>query len=56
MTIRVEDSDAFSRATIRQLPASRLRVVHFRGGELVYETPIATADIAVIGAHMAGHH
>ena len=32
------------------------RIVVMSGGELVYETPIATADIAVIGAHMAGHH
>jgi simple sugar transport system ATP-binding protein len=32
------------------------RIVVMSGGELVYETPIATAEIAVIGAHMAGHH
>lgn len=32
------------------------RILVMSGGELVYETPIATADIAVIGAHMAGHH
>jgi simple sugar transport system ATP-binding protein len=32
------------------------RILVMSGGELVYETPIATADISVIGAHMAGHH
>ncbi|HTJ57141.1 MAG TPA: ABC transporter ATP-binding protein [Devosiaceae bacterium] len=32
------------------------RILVMSGGELVYETPIASADIAVIGAHMAGHH
>jgi simple sugar transport system ATP-binding protein len=32
------------------------RILVMSGGELVYETPIATADIAVIGAHMAGQH
>jgi len=32
------------------------RILVMSGGQLVYETPIATADIAVIGAHMAGHH
>ncbi|MDR3475015.1 MAG: ABC transporter ATP-binding protein [Devosia sp.] len=32
------------------------RILVMSGGELVYETPIATADTAVIGAHMAGHH
>lgn len=32
------------------------RILVMSGGELVYETPIGTADIAVIGAHMAGHH
>ena len=32
------------------------RILVMSGGRLVYETPIAAADIAVIGAHMAGHH
>ena len=32
------------------------RIFVMSGGELVYQTPIATADIAIIGAHMAGHH
>ena len=32
------------------------RIVVMSGGKLVYETPIAAADIAVIGPHMAGHH
>jgi general nucleoside transport system ATP-binding protein len=32
------------------------RILVMSEGELVYETPIASADIAVIGAHMAGHH
>ena len=32
------------------------RILVMSGGKLVYETPIATADISVIGAHMAGHH
>jgi ABC-type uncharacterized transport system ATPase subunit len=32
------------------------RIFVMSGGALVYETPIATADTAVIGAHMAGHH
>lgn len=32
------------------------RILVMSGGALVYETPIASADIAVIGAHMAGHH
>jgi hypothetical protein len=25
-------------------------------GALVYETPIATANVQTIGQHMAGHH
>jgi len=32
------------------------RILVMSGGELVYETPIASADVAVIGSHMAGHH
>ena len=32
------------------------RILVMSSGRLVYETPIAAADIAVIGAHMAGHH
>ena len=32
------------------------RILVMSEGELVYETPIGSADKAVIGAHMAGHH
>jgi simple sugar transport system ATP-binding protein len=32
------------------------RILVMSEGEIVYETPRATADIAAIGQHMAGHH
>ncbi len=32
------------------------RIMVISEGKLVYETPARSADIAVIGAHMAGHH
>ncbi|MBV1707954.1 MAG: ABC transporter ATP-binding protein [Hyphomicrobiales bacterium] len=32
------------------------RILVMSGGEIVFETPIAAADVATIGAHMAGHH
>jgi ABC-type uncharacterized transport system ATPase subunit len=32
------------------------RIMVISEGKLVYETPAHTADISVIGAHMAGHH
>lgn len=32
------------------------RILVISEGRLVYETPALNADIAVIGAHMAGHH
>ncbi|TWB49193.1 nucleoside ABC transporter ATP-binding protein [Rhizobium sp. ERR 922] len=32
------------------------RIMVISEGRLVYETPAPTADISVIGAHMAGHH
>ncbi|MEB3044757.1 ABC transporter ATP-binding protein [Rhizobium mulingense] len=32
------------------------RIIVISEGRLVYETPARVADIAVIGAHMAGHH
>ncbi|MGG6897629.1 ABC transporter ATP-binding protein [Rhizobium sp. BR 315] len=32
------------------------RIMVISEGKLVYETPAQTADISVIGAHMAGHH
>ncbi|MBB3289690.1 ABC transporter ATP-binding protein [Rhizobium sp. CNPSo 3968] len=32
------------------------RIMVISEGRLVYETPAQTADISVIGAHMAGHH
>jgi simple sugar transport system ATP-binding protein len=32
------------------------RIMVISEGKLVYETPALAADIAVIGAHMAGHH
>ncbi|MGV1760479.1 ABC transporter ATP-binding protein [Rhizobium sp. A22-96] len=32
------------------------RIMVISEGRLVYETPARTADISVIGAHMAGHH
>ncbi|AJD44303.1 ABC transporter ATP-binding protein [Rhizobium sp. SEMIA 4085] len=32
------------------------RIVVISEGKLVYETPARSADIGVIGAHMAGHH
>ncbi|PZM11510.1 ABC transporter ATP-binding protein [Rhizobium tubonense] len=32
------------------------RIMVISEGRLVYETPALAADIAVIGAHMAGHH
>ncbi|MEY9164749.1 ABC-type uncharacterized transport system ATPase subunit [Sinorhizobium fredii] len=32
------------------------RIIVMSDGKLVYETPIRVADVAVIGAHMAGHH
>jgi simple sugar transport system ATP-binding protein len=31
------------------------RIVVMFEGELVYESPVATADMAAIGRHMAGH-
>jgi general nucleoside transport system ATP-binding protein len=31
------------------------RILVISGGKMVYETPIATAEIATIGKHMAGH-
>jgi len=31
------------------------RIVVMFNGELVYETPIADADLAIVGRHMAGH-
>ncbi len=31
------------------------RIVVMFNGELVYETPIAEADLAIVGRHMAGH-
>lgn len=37
MSLAQGGSDAFSRATIHQAPGSMLRVVQFRGGELVYD-------------------
>ena len=32
------------------------RIMVMSDGKLVYDTPAREADIAVIGAHMAGHH
>ncbi|WP_375463886.1 ABC transporter ATP-binding protein [uncultured Methylobacterium sp.] len=32
------------------------RIVVMSDGRLVYETPAATAEVATIGRHMAGHH
>ena len=32
------------------------RIMVMSDGRLVYETPARSADISVIGAHMAGHH
>jgi simple sugar transport system ATP-binding protein len=32
------------------------RIMVISEGRLVYETPAQTADVSVIGAHMAGHH
>jgi simple sugar transport system ATP-binding protein len=32
------------------------RILVMSDGALVYETPIAGADVNVIGQHMAGHH
>jgi len=32
------------------------RILVMSEGRLVYETPIAQADVHVIGEHMAGHH
>lgn len=32
------------------------RIIVMSDGKLVYETPTRDADVAVIGAHMAGHH
>ncbi|TXM90087.1 ABC transporter ATP-binding protein, partial [Methylobacterium sp. WL122] len=32
------------------------RIVVMSEGRLVYETPAATAEVATIGRHMAGHH
>ncbi len=32
------------------------RILVMSDGALVYETPIATADVQTIGQHMAGHH
>ena len=32
------------------------RILVMSDGALVYETPIAKADVQLIGAHMAGHH
>jgi general nucleoside transport system ATP-binding protein len=32
------------------------RIVVMSEGRIVYETPIETADVRTIGAHMAGHH
>ena len=32
------------------------RILVMSDGRLVYETPIATADVQTIGQHMAGHH
>ncbi len=32
------------------------RIVVMSEGRIVYETPIESADVRVIGAHMAGHH
>ncbi|MGO7419905.1 ABC transporter ATP-binding protein, partial [Rhizobium ruizarguesonis] len=32
------------------------RIMVISEGKLVYETPARSADIGVIGAHMAGHH
>jgi simple sugar transport system ATP-binding protein len=31
------------------------RILVISGGRMVYETPIANADVAVVGKHMAGH-
>ncbi len=31
------------------------RLLVMSGGQITYETPTATADLAVIGTHMAGH-
>jgi ABC-type uncharacterized transport system ATPase subunit len=31
------------------------RILVISGGKMVYETPIATADVGAIGKHMAGH-
>jgi simple sugar transport system ATP-binding protein len=31
------------------------RILVISGGRMVYETPIAKAEVAVIGKHMAGH-
>ena len=31
------------------------RILVISGGKMVYETPIATAEVATIGNHMAGH-
>ena len=32
------------------------RILVMSDGALVYEPPIATADVNTIGQHMAGHH
>jgi len=32
------------------------RILVMSDGKLVYETPIAAADVQTIGQHMAGHH
>ena len=32
------------------------RILVMSEGRIVYETPGAAADVAVIGQHMAGHH
>jgi simple sugar transport system ATP-binding protein len=39
-----------------ELLAMSDRIVVMAGGEFVYETPAATADLNVIGQKMAGHH
>ncbi len=32
------------------------RILVMSSGEIVFETPIGSADVGVIGSHMAGHH
>ncbi|MBV1702957.1 MAG: ABC transporter ATP-binding protein [Hyphomicrobiales bacterium] len=32
------------------------RILVMSSGEIVFETPIGTADVSIIGSHMAGHH